>query len=144
MSQVSGKVKVNFRSDEPIYLQIARQIGELVETGYLNVGDQLPTVREMAAELSINFNTVARAYRLLDETRLISTQRGRGTYIWEKPTLETIKILKEEALHMMLQKLVEDAQNLGYDISDTIAVLEKMQVDKSNPEELEKNIKEKE
>jgi hypothetical protein len=45
---------------------------------------------------------------------------------------------------MMLQKLVEDAQNLGYDISDTIAVLEKMQVDKSNPEELEKNIKEKE
>lgn len=126
MSQVSGKVHIDFRSNEPIYLQIARQIGELVENGDLNVGDQLPTVREMAAELSINFNTVARAYRLLDETRLISTQRGRGTYIWEKPTNETIKILKEEALQMIVQKLVDDAQALGYDISDALAILEKM------------------
>jgi GntR family transcriptional regulator len=79
LNKVTDKVQIDFRSDEPIYLQIARQIEELVGNGELNVGDQLPTVREMAADLSINFNTVARAYRLLDESRIISTQRGRGT-----------------------------------------------------------------
>lgn len=144
MNHVSGKVHVDFRSNEPIYLQIARQIGELVETGELNVGDQLPTVREMAAELSINFNTVARAYRLLDETRLISTQRGRGTYIWEKPTNETIKILKEEALQMMVQKLVDDAHALGYDISDALAMLEKMRNTRQISDDLAKEQEEEE
>lgn len=128
MNQVAGKVKIDFRSDEPIYLQIARQIGELVGNGELNVGDQLPTVREMATELSINFNTVARAYRLLDEARLISTQRGRGTYIWEKPTEETLMILKEEALENLLLKLKTDIKKLGFTVKEAVTVLEKLQL----------------
>jgi GntR family transcriptional regulator len=128
LNQVAGKVKIDFRSDEPIYLQIARQIGELVGNGELNVGDQLPTVREMATELSINFNTVARAYRLLDEARLISTQRGRGTYIWEKPTEETLMILKEEALENLLLKLKTDIKKLGFTVKEAVTVLEKLQL----------------
>ncbi|MEI8131065.1 MAG: GntR family transcriptional regulator [Leptolinea sp.] len=133
MNQVAGKVKINFRSDEPIYLQIARQIEELVGNGGLNVGDQLPTVREMATELCINFNTVARAYRLLDEARLISTQRGRGTYIWEKPTEETILILKEEALENLLQNLIVNIEKLGFTVKEAVTVLEQLQT-KNTPE----------
>lgn len=60
-----------------------RQIEALVVDGTFKPGDQLPTVRELAIDLRINFSTVARAYRMLDEKRLISTQRGRGTYIEE-------------------------------------------------------------
>lgn len=67
------QIKLDFRSEVPIYSQIAEQIQQLVAKGELHLGDQLPTVRELATELRVNFNTVARAYRLLDDARLIST-----------------------------------------------------------------------
>jgi GntR family transcriptional regulator len=80
---ISGNIRLDFRSEEPIYLQIVRQVEKLVRDGILKPGDQLPTVRQLAIDLRINFSTVARAYHVLDEKKLISTQRGRGTYIWE-------------------------------------------------------------
>jgi len=84
LNVLTGRIRLDFRSDEPIYGQIVRQIEGLVVDGTLKPGDQLPTVRELAIDLRINFSTVARAYRILDEKRLISTQRGRGTYIWDE------------------------------------------------------------
>ncbi|HUH95745.1 MAG TPA: GntR family transcriptional regulator, partial [Anaerolineales bacterium] len=69
---------LDFRSGLPIYVQIMNQVEQQVSGGTLKAGAQLPTVRELASELRINFNTVARAYRLLDEAGLISTQQGRG------------------------------------------------------------------
>ena len=80
----------------PIYAQIVEQVRDWIAKGQLNPGDQLPTVRQLALELRVNLNTVARAYRILDEAGIISTQRGRGTYIWEKPTEETMRRLKEK------------------------------------------------
>ena len=67
MNPLTGKIKLDFRSNEPIYLQIAGQVERLVASGDLQLGDQLPTVRELATELRINFNTVGRAYRVLEE-----------------------------------------------------------------------------
>jgi GntR family transcriptional regulator len=86
LNALAGRIRLNFRSEDPITLQIVRQIEALVADGTFKPGDQLPTVRELAIDLRINFSTVARAYRMLDEKRLISTQRGRGTYI-EEPTV---------------------------------------------------------
>ena len=97
MNNLSGRIQVDFRSDEPLFLQIARQVQGLVLNGGLRVGDQLPTVRELATELRVNFNTVARAYRLLDQAGLISTQHGRGTYIWETLSDETAQKLRQRA-----------------------------------------------
>jgi GntR family transcriptional regulator len=74
-------VGLDFRSKEPIYRQIVNQIQDRLGSGELAPGQQLPTVRQLAAELGVNFNTVARAYRLLDEQGVISTQHGRGTYV---------------------------------------------------------------
>jgi GntR family transcriptional regulator len=130
LNKVTDKVQIDFRSDEPIYLQIARQVEELVGNGELNVGDQLPTVREMAAELSINFNTVARAYRLLDESRIISTQRGRGTYIWEKPSDEARHVLKEAALENLLQAMIVEIEKRGYSYEEVKEVLQRIQSEK--------------
>jgi len=73
-------VALDFRSKEPIYRQIVNQIQDRLGSGELEPGQQLPTVRQLAAELGVNFNTVARAYRLLDEQGVISTQHGRGTF----------------------------------------------------------------
>jgi GntR family transcriptional regulator len=108
------QIKLNFRSSEPIYLQIMEQVRELVATGELNPGDQLPTVRQLATDLRVNFNTVARAYRLLDEAGLISTQQGRGTYIWQRPSAEATLRLRQESLSTRTQTFLADAARLGF------------------------------
>ena len=84
MNALTGYIHLDFRSQEPIFQQIVRQVEAMVREGVLKPGEQLPTVRQMATDLRINFSTVARAYHILDEKKLISTQRGRGTYIWEE------------------------------------------------------------
>ena len=127
MNPLTGKIKLDFRSNEPIYLQIARQVEQLVAKGELKLGDQLPTVRELATELRINFNTVGRAYRVLDETRLISTQRGRGTYIWEQPTEETLRQLKKKSLEELARTYQNEVIQLGYSLDDAIEELKRMQ-----------------
>ncbi len=125
MNPLAGKIKLDFRSNEPIYLQITRQVEQLVAAGQLKLGDQLPTVRELATELRINFNTVGRAYRVLDETRLISTQRGRGTYIWEQPTEETMKQLKKKSLEELSRAYRNQVAQLGYSLEDAIQELKR-------------------
>src|SRR3970282_1936658 len=76
-------IELDFRSHVPIYSQIVDQVKQLVARGALQPGEQLPTVRQLAADLRVNFNTVARAYRMLDEAGVISTQQGRGPYVLE-------------------------------------------------------------
>ena len=108
------EIEIDFRSDEPIYIQIVEQIRRLVATGELKQGDQLPTVRQLATDLRVNFNTVARAYRLLDEAGLISTQQGRGTYIWEQPTPETRERLRNQQLDALTQRYLSEVTRLGF------------------------------
>jgi len=124
LNHLSGRIRLDFRSDEPLFLQIARQVQGLVLSGALQVGDQLPTVRELATELRINFNTVARAYRMLDETRLISTQRGRGTYIWEAPTTEVVEGLRQKSLGALARNYLKETARLGFTPEQARAALE--------------------
>ncbi len=126
MNQIIGKITLDFRSDVPLYLQIAHQVEQLVAKGELKLGDQIPTVRELATELRINFNTVARAYHVLDETRLISTQRGRGTYIWEEPTEETMKQLQKKSLEELSSNYINEVIQLGYTLDDAVEELNRI------------------
>lgn len=112
------KLDVDFRSGEPIYLQIVNQIQQLIAEGELEEGDQLPTVRQLATELRVNFNTVARAYRILDDAGLISTQQGRGTYIWEQPSEEAIRKLRAKSLEELTQRYLDDVKRLGYQVEE--------------------------
>ncbi len=144
MNPLSGKIILDFRDNLPLYLQIARQIEQLVAKGQLKLGDQLPTVRELAAELRINFNTVGRAYHVLDETHLISTQRGRGTYIWEQPSEEMLKRLKLKSLEEISLDYRDEVVRLGYSLDDAMAVLNRIQTsgvpsapeNSTNPDEM--------
>lgn len=107
------KLSLDFRSGTPIYLQIMEQIRQMVANGDLVQGDQLPTVRQLATDLRVNFNTVARAYRLLDQAGLISTQHGRGTYIWEAPSEETMDQLRQQSLEGLTRRYLHEAARLG-------------------------------
>jgi GntR family transcriptional regulator len=119
-------LNVDHRSGVPIYIQIVEQVRALVQTGELAPGDQLPTVRQLAEELRINFNTVARAYRMLDEAGVISTQQGRGTYILEtSPALDSAlrqEERRQQAAGRLLDELtrqyVEEATGLGCSIEE--------------------------
>jgi GntR family transcriptional regulator len=107
-------LQLDFRSGLPIYTQIVNQVQSQLANGILKPGDQLPTVRALAEELRINFNTVARAYRLLDEVHIISTQQGRGTYITEIPLPEVKEKLRHESLEALTERFVGEALRLGF------------------------------
>jgi GntR family transcriptional regulator len=116
--------ELNFRSRQPIYIQIVEQVRQRVARGELQPGDQLPTVRQLAADLRVNFNTVARAYRLLDEAGLISTQHGRGTYVWERPSPEITQHLRSQGLREMSEQFVQESLGLGYSADEIIKEIE--------------------
>jgi GntR family transcriptional regulator len=107
-------LQIDFRSGLPIYTQIVNQIQAQVVAGVLKPGEQLPTVRAIAEELRVNFNTVARAYRILDEARIISTQQGRGTYITDVPPPKVSERLRRESLEALTQRYISEAVRLDF------------------------------
>jgi len=109
---------LDFRSGLPIYIQIMNQIESQVVGGKIKPGDQLPTVRALASELRVNFNTVARAYRMLDEAHIISTQQGRGTYITEIPPPEVKEKLRQETLEALARRYIGEALRLEFSKSE--------------------------
>ena len=104
---------LDFRSGIPIYVQVVEHIRQEVLNGDLKPGDQLPTVRRLAQDLRVNFNTIARAYRLLDEAGIISTQQGRGTYILALPPPEVSEELRRKTLRSMVHQHLVDASRLN-------------------------------
>lgn len=119
-------LQLDFRSGSPIYLQIVEQVRRLLISGELQPGDQLPTVRQLAAELRVNFNTVARAYRMLDEARLISTQQGRGTYILDQTVVDLDEKIKQASLDVRLRKVLSSLLNEGYTREEILAELKRI------------------
>jgi GntR family transcriptional regulator len=75
--------RLNTASGVPVYLQVIEQVKHAVETGVIRGGEQLPSVRKIAEDLLINPNTVARAYRDLEEEGIIELKHGSGAYIRE-------------------------------------------------------------
>ena len=123
MKSLTDNIHLDFRSGAPIYTQIVEQVKQQVVSGELKPGDQLPTVRALAQELRINFNTVARAYRLLDEASIISTQQGRGTYILDVPPPERTDKLRQQALEALTRNYLNEALRLGCDSDEIIKTL---------------------
>lgn len=72
---------MNFKDNKPIYLQIADRIGDEVLNGHLQADGKIPSVREMAAQIEVNANTVARTYEYLQQNGIIYTKRGLGYFV---------------------------------------------------------------
>jgi GntR family transcriptional regulator len=77
--------RVDGRSGVPPYLQIVRQVRQALRMGILNVGDQLPSVREVVAAVAVNPNTVLKAYRDLEREGLVEARAGQGTFVRALP-----------------------------------------------------------
>ena len=108
------KITIDSESSVPIYIQIEDSIHSLIAAGQLQPGEQLPTIRELAADIRVNLNTVARAYFELDREGVISTQRGKGTFVSGKPDDAQIARKRLKLLHSIIETALEEAQRLGY------------------------------
>lgn len=107
-------IRLDPRSGEPIYQQITEQVRYLIAAGQLRPGAQLPTVRQLAVELRVNPNTVARAYAQLAEQGAISTQQGRGTYVLDSPPPADQRRLRREKLMASVDVFLREVERLGY------------------------------
>ena len=92
--------------------QISQQVRQQIVTHKIKPGDKLPTVRELADKLKVNFNTVARAYRILARTGLIVSHQRRGSYILDRPELDDH--LRLEALDALSVHYLEEVAELGF------------------------------
>ena len=107
-------IRIDSNSAVPIYLQIIYSVKHQVAIGRLKLGEQLPTVRMLATDLRINPNTVARAYDILDTEGVITTQRGRGTYVRVHPDDARLTRVRKDQLKAMMDNVVSNALSLGY------------------------------
>ncbi|HLI86957.1 MAG TPA: GntR family transcriptional regulator [Bryobacteraceae bacterium] len=123
----NGKRPFAFRLDEhsgvPVYRQLIDQVLAARAAGLLAVGDQLPTVRQVAVDLAINPNTVARAWRELEIRGIIETQQGTGTFISQQK-VEGGEVARRRQLDRLVEDFVARAGAAGFSIED---VLEQLQ-----------------
>jgi GntR family transcriptional regulator len=118
------KIDVDPSSSAPIYLQIVEAVQRLAATGHLQPGEQLPTVRQLAVELRVNPNTVARAYLELDRKGVISSQQGRGTYVSTQSDAAALTLQREDRLRAMVNHFLLEVLSQGYPLPDVLAMIE--------------------
>jgi GntR family transcriptional regulator len=109
------------RSGVATYLQIVQQVKEALRLGTLDVGDQLPTVREVVADLAINPNTVAKAYRDLEREGLVVARQGRGTFV--ASTLAPASLRHHDELRAELERWIRSALAAGLDEESVRALI---------------------
>lgn len=111
----------NLDSDRPIYAQLLERIQLQIVSGTYGPGDKLPSVRELAAEASINPNTMQKAFAELERSGLIVTKRTSGRFVTEDKDMITqirTQLAKEEAL-----SFIEKMKELGFEKNDILALL---------------------
>ena len=104
---------VDPRSGVPIYLQIIEQVKRSVALGVLIPGEQLPTVKQLALDLTVNPNTVAKAYRELERDEIIETSPGRGSFVRSNGTAATAHAAASDVTAEALIQAVREARSIG-------------------------------
>lgn len=121
--------QLDLQSGVPVYRQIIDQVLGGISAGNLKPGDQLPTVRQLAVDLSINPNTVVRAYRELEIREILSTQQGTGTFITEK-TVKTNEIEHQRQLAQLANDFLARAGGAGITLQELLEYLSELKTDK--------------
>ena len=115
--------KLDPNSGIPFYRQVIDQIRYGMSTGRLKVGEQLPTVRALAVELSINLNTVTKAYKELGILKILETHQGTGTFIGS-PVLEISEQEKLSKIKSICDEVLIIASSYGFTSEDIISELQ--------------------
>ncbi len=110
----------------PLYAQLERAIRFAIATERLRVGEQLPTVRQLAIDLKINANTVAKVYAELERVGVLETRRGVGTFVRARQNASAMRALRsdrERELRAFADRVFADAHELGFSLDELIGSL---------------------
>ena len=116
-------ISIDTRNATPIYAQLERALRAAIATGKLQPGTQLPTVRQLAVELRVNANTVARVYAELERAGVIETRRGVGSFVTATPAQAHPPREHERRLRAFVTRLLADADAAGFSIDDVMTAL---------------------
>jgi GntR family transcriptional regulator len=116
-------ISVDARDPTPIYAQLERALRAGIATGRLQPGDQLPTVRQLAVDLRVNANTVARVYAELERAAVIETRRGVGSFISATPAEARPPREHERRLRAFATRVLADADAAGFTLDEVITAL---------------------
>ncbi len=112
-------ISIDVKSGVPFYRQIIDQVRSAIATGAVAPGDRLPTVRQLAVDLSINPNTVSRAYTELELTGLVETHMGSGTFVGNRK-VEQDEVERRRILDQICQELLSRASSHGFTLEDIL------------------------
>ncbi len=118
-SKVPFTISIDLKSGVPIYRQIIDQVKSAIATGAIGPGDRLPTVRQLSVDLSVNPNTVSRAYTELELTGLVETHMGSGTFVGTKPVQQD-EVERRRILDQICQELLSRASSHGFTLDDVL------------------------
>ena len=108
----------------PLYAQLTRAIQFAIATGRLRIGEQLPTVRQLAVELRVNANTVAKVYAELERSGVLETRRGVGTFVCARHFEARNRQDPQAILGDLVDRFIEEAGAMGFSPDDLIAQLQ--------------------
>ena len=118
---------INPEDPTPIYAQLERAIRFAIATERLRVGEQLPTVRQLAVELKINANTVAKVYGELERAGVLETRRGIGTFVKAREDgsiLRGMKRDRQRELRAFADRILTEAHGMGFSLDEVLEHLE--------------------
>jgi GntR family transcriptional regulator len=118
------------KSGVPIYRQIQDQIRYGIGSGKLRPGEQLPTVRALAVELSVNPNTVIKAYTELERTGILTTEQGSGTFIAPEPALDLSARDRQDKLKALCVEFLSHVGRYGFGPDEVVQTIRKLQAEK--------------
>ncbi len=117
--------RLNPRDRTPIYAQLEQGIRAAIATGRLTTGAQLPTVRQLAVELRINANTVARVYGELERAGVLETRRGVGSFVSATPSQAQPRRDRDRHLHAFVTRVLADAAAAGFSVQELLNALDR-------------------
>jgi GntR family transcriptional regulator len=113
--------RLDSSSGVPFYRQIIDQVLLAVADGRLKAGTQLPTVRQLAVDLSVNLNTIAKAYREMEIRGIVQTQQGTGTFVAARSGAKSRE--RRKALQDLVDRLIANGEALGIPMEDLVEAL---------------------
>ena len=117
------QVSINLRDRTPIYIRLERGLRAAIAAGRLRAGDQLPTVRQLAGDLRVNANTVARVYSELERAGVLETRRGDGSFVSATRAQARPRRERDRRLNAFVTRLLAEAEAEGFTSDDVLATL---------------------
>jgi GntR family transcriptional regulator len=118
-----GQISIDHDSGIPLWLQLRNRIIYLIESGHFEVGDKLPTIRKLAVELGINFNTVSRVYRDVERDGYIISRQGAGTFVFDGWRELNGAALEETEL--LVDDFIRQCKEMGIPSKDIVGLVKK-------------------